>query len=153
MIRRNIVWVVVLLAVMIGRPASAQVYYPGSVWSSNGTYSAIEKGNFLSLTHAEQGIAWHGAELFTHVTFGTDSYNFTWNRKVSDGVGVRFTQTLFGTGMVRVGMMYTHEARTGLRKGNYAGFVETWFGWRQRPTPPPPVQLLVPPTQITTEAR
>ena len=130
----------------------SEFYFPGSVWTSNGTFSPVEKGNFISLTHAEQGVAWHGAELFAHLTLSDDSKGFAWNHRVQDGVGLRFTQSL-GNGMVRAGLIYTHEAREPqVRAGQWGVFVESWFGWRQQPTKQP-VYLPIPAQQRAIQSR
>src|SRR6185369_13472987 len=83
--------------------ASAQetLTFPGSMWTVTGNTSPAEKGNIVSLTHAEQGIAKRGFELFSETTIGTDSDGHDWNRKSLFGVGGRYTLRL-GTGMVRV---------------------------------------------------
>ena len=132
-----------VVIVLCATPAQAQMYYPGSVWTSSGTYEPVEDGNFLSLTHAEQGVAWKGAELYTHLTLQTDSRGYEWRRAVTDGVGIRFTQSL-PFGMVRAGLSYNHTARKNLRTGNIGLFVESWFGWRQQPPMTAPISIPLP---------
>ena len=113
------------------------VYFPGSVWSSNGTLSPVEKGNVLSLTHVEQGVAYRGAELFGQSTFSVDSKKYDWNRRFSNGVGARFTQSLLGHGMVRAGVSYVHERRYTFEttRQGWVASVDTWFGWQNTPQP------------------
>ncbi len=123
--------------VMMAGTASAQeVYYPGSVWTSNGSLSPAEKGNLFTQTHVEQGVAFRGAEVFGQTTLAMDSKNYDWNRKMLGGVGARFTQTL-GPGMVRVSVSYVSERRF-VTDAIHSGVVvaaEAWFGWGQAPRP------------------
>ncbi len=134
---------VALLSVVAVQNASAQsgTYYPGTFWTTNGTISPVEKGNMVSMSHIEQGIAKSGAELFAQSTVETDSKGFDWNRRMINGVGVRFTQSI-GSGMVRVGMSYLSERRfVNPQTTNGLSFtVDAWFGWSQHapvnvPTP------------------
>lgn len=123
----------ILLVLYAAAPAQAQyLYYPGSVWSSNGTLSPVEKGNVISITHAEQGVAYRGAELFFETTVMADTKAYDWNRRVANGVGLRFTQVVKG-GMVRAGTAYVWERRyTYPYERTMEGltlFVDTWFGW------------------------
>jgi len=134
---RNFMFSVLMFAVisLIGGRASAQeVYYPGSVWSSNGTLSPIEKGNVLSMTHAEQGIAYKGAELFGSLTAQADSKRYDWNNRLIEGVGVRFTQSI-GSGMVRGTVAYLNEKRYVVpsNTGGVSLSVDCWFGWNHSP--------------------
>ena len=116
--------------------ASAQegtgTYYPGVFWTSNGTVSPVEKGNIVSMSHAEQGIAKRGAELFVQSTAQYDSKGYDWNRRVIGGIGARFTQSI-GTGMVRVGVSYLSERRFVVPKttSGFSVTAEAWFGWKQ----------------------
>lgn len=120
-------------------PASAQgteTYYPGTVWSSFGTLSPAEKGNVISLTHIEQGIAKKGFEIFGQGTFGFDTDKYGWNNRVLAGVGGRFTQSV-GRGMVRGSISWVDERRF-LSNSRVSGWVlaaETWFGWQNTPRP------------------
>lgn len=119
--------------------AAQEVYYPGSVWTSNGTLSTFEKDNVISQTHMEQGIAIRGAELFGQATGVYDSKGYDWNRRFSTGVGARFTQQM-KSGMVRMSVAYVRERRyEGLRITTQGLVVaaEAWFGWNNAPRPAP----------------
>ncbi len=116
--------------------ASAQegFYFPGSVWNSTGTLSPVEKGNVISMTHVEQGVAFRGVEAFGHFTGMYDSKGYSWNRRTTEGIGVRFTQSLKG-GMVRGGASYVTEQRYVLAptKQGASGIVlsvDCYFGWK-----------------------
>lgn len=129
-----------LFLLLTAVPASAQTYYPGSLWTSNGTLSPAEPGNTVSLSHFEQGIARRGAELFAQVTATADTAGFDWNRRVVQGVGVRFTQALPG-GMIRASLSYLSERRfvEPRTMNGVAITLDAYFGWRQRaPVPVPP---------------
>lgn len=113
--------------------AADGVYYPGSVWTSNGTLSPVEKHNFISQTHVEQGIAIKGAEVFGSLSAVADSKGFDWNRRTVSGVGFRFTQNV-GKGMVRAGVQYLSEKRY-VSESTAKGIsfnVDAYFGWGQR---------------------
>jgi hypothetical protein len=111
---------------------SGRLYYPGSMWTTTGTLSPVERGNVLSITHVEQGISKRGAEIFAQATFRTDSQHLDWNRRVSDGIGVRLTQNLPG-GMVRAGVSYLSERNFATRKNSngFAVTVDAFFSWNQ----------------------
>ena len=112
--------------------ASAQVYYPGTAWSTNGTLSPVEKGNIFHQSHVEQGGAYRGAELFGSFSGGFDSKGYDWNRHTTVGVGGRFTQVVKG-GMVRAGVAYLSEQRYVVARttSGLAVFVDMWVGWGQ----------------------
>lgn len=117
--------------------ASAQVYYPGTVWSTTGTLSPVEKGNVISQSYVEQGIAYKGASLFAASTLIADSKGYDWNRRVTMGGGVRLTQNIL-TGVVRVNLVYLREQRY-VSPAVHVGLalsVDAWFGWGQRPAGP-----------------
>jgi hypothetical protein len=125
------------------------IYYPGSVWSSTANNPQPSEKDLVSYNHVEQGVAYRGAELFGSVTgvLDTQSFNvanlrtqgigngfgFDWNRRLIEGVGVRFTQNL-PHGIVRAGVQYLRENRYVGTRRTYTGvspFVEAWFGWGQ----------------------
>lgn len=121
-----------LLAVAHTASAQENVTYPGSVWSSNGTLSPVEKGNVISVSHVEQGVSLRGVELFGTFTGQVDSKRYDWNNRITEGVGLRFTQSI-GPGMVRAGVAYLNEKRF-ISESTARGpsvFVECWFGWRR----------------------
>jgi hypothetical protein len=137
-LNRLVIVAFVLAVVCTARFASAQsgVYYPGSAWTANGTLSPVEKGNVISLTHAEQGIALRGVEVFGQTTFSIDSKHFDWDRRFLNGGGIRFTQTV-PHGMVRVSESFVRERRYN-GDVTHQGFVfaaEAWFGWNHAPQP------------------
>jgi len=128
-------FVVVGVLVAFASPSFAQdgVYYPGSFYTVNGTLSPAEKGNIISLSHAEQGIAYRGAELFAGFTGQADSKGFSWNRRTISSVGARFTQNISG-GSVRVAAGYARENRFAGPNTTISGpfvSVDAWFGWKQ----------------------
>ena len=113
-----------------------QVYYPGTVWTSGGrTLTPAEPRNMSGIVHAEQGIAYRGAELYAIGEFWADRDRRDWNNRNLGGVGLRMTHTL-KTGMVRGGIAYLGDHRR-LRGHTYTGglsvFVESWFGWGRTP--------------------
>ena len=141
--KKFIAMFIVIVSVIGVQNASAQssVHYPGSFWTTNGTVSPVEKGNIVSVSHFEQGIAKQGAEIFAQSTVQTDSKGFDWNRRLITGIGLRFTQKI-GTGMVRFGGSYLSEQRfVNPKTINGLSFtVDAWFGWGQHapvnvPTP------------------
>jgi hypothetical protein len=119
-----------------GSASAQEIYYPGSVWTSNGNLTPAEKGNLFTQTHVEQGVAFRGAEVFGQTTLGMDSKGYDWNRKMLGGVGARFTQTI-GPGMVRASVSYVSEKRfvTDAVHSGIVVAVEAWFGWNQSPRP------------------
>ena len=118
------------------------VYYPGSVWSSSGRMlTPTEPHNWSSTVHAEQGIAYRGAELYGVSEFWMDKHRLDWNRRNVNGLGLRFTQTITG-GMVRAGLAYLADHRRLTNRTHTHGFtffVEHYSGWGQeRPYAPIP---------------
>lgn len=88
------------------------IKYPGSAWTVVGNLSPYEKGNILTLTHAEQGVSFHGyIEPYVSFTLGTDSKDYDWNNKDIEGVGARVIQSIGHYGSVRAGAQYVHEHR------------------------------------------
>ncbi len=134
---RSSFWAALLLTLGLAASASAQsITYPGSVWTSNGTLSPVEKDNVLSLTHVEQGISYKGLEAFGQSTLSADTKAYDWNRRYSNGVGGRFTQSL-GSGMVRASVSYVRERRynSDTTAQGMVVAVEAWFGWNNTPKP------------------
>lgn len=128
--------VVVVTSLFVAGTASAQTYYPGSIWTSNGRLDPAEKGNVVSFTHIEQGIARSGVELFGQTTLVTASQQNDWEHRAEVGIGGRFTQTL-PKGMLRASVSYVRDNRF-LSNTAYTGVVvavEAWFGWSQAPKP------------------
>lgn len=110
-----------------------EIYYPGSIWSNLGTVSPVEKGNVISMTHFEQGVAYKGAELFSQTTLQMDSNAFDWNRRTILGVGGRYTYPL-PHGVVRANISYLSEKRyiSGSLVNGMSLMVDCWFGWNAR---------------------
>ena len=108
-------------------------YYPGTLWSSTGTLSPVEKGNIISMTHAEQGISYKGAEVYGLVTVMSDTKRYDWNNRTIEGVGVRLTHST-RHGMIRGGAAYLYEQRqiSGARYSGLSVTVESWYGWGKR---------------------
>lgn len=128
--------VIAAVCVLWATSASAQVTYPGSVWSSNGWLTPVERHNVISLTHAEQGVEWRGLELFGQSTLSADTKGYDWNRRYQLGIGGRFTQSI-GSGMVRGSVSWLRENRYN-HDVTAQGLVlaaETWFGWQRSPRP------------------
>jgi len=121
---------ITVMLLLLATAAQAQTTYPGSVWSTNGTVSPVEKNNFISMTHVEQGIKNSGAELFGQATFQTDSQGLDWNRRIIQGVGARYTEAIKG-GLVRVGLSYLSEKRFVYpnRISGFAFTIDMWAGW------------------------
>ena len=135
--RNAFVGLLFIVALGFAKPAAAQVYYPGSVWTSTGTLSPVEKGNIISMTHAEQGIAVKGAEVFFQTTVTTDKEGYDWNRRFTNGGGLRFTQKVTGNGMIRFSAAYVRERRYTFERTMQGMVVsaDAWFGWKQSPRP------------------
>lgn len=138
---------VLLLACVLVAPSvqAEEVYYPGSSWTSSGRMlTPAEPRNWLTVVHAEQGIAYRGLELYGMTEFWKDKHKFDWNNRNIGGVGLRFTQSV-RTGMVRAGVSYLadHRRLPGLWRyqNTYTHgltfSVESYFGWghRQREFP------------------
>jgi hypothetical protein len=129
-------WTLAALALLaFAAPSFAQdsVYYPGSLYTTNGTLSPVEKNNIVSFSHIEQGIAYRGAELFGAFTGQVDSKGYPWNRRTVSSIGLRFTQNI-ASGSVRVSAGYTRENQFAGPNTVVTGpfvAVDAWFGWRQ----------------------
>ena len=117
-----------------------QVYFPGSVWSSSGRMlTPTEPHNWSSTVHAEQGIAYRGAEVYGVSEFWMDKHRLDWNRRNVNGLGLRFTQTVRG-GMVRAGVAYLADHRRLTSRTHTHGFtflVEHYSGWGHDTSPRP----------------
>ena len=90
-----------------------------------------EPGNVTVLVHAEQGIAYRGAELYFVGETWNDRFDYDWNNRNVGGAGLRRTQA-FKYGMVRGGIAYLTERRRLQNKTYTHGvtlLVESWFGW------------------------
>ena len=137
--KRSIVCIALVFA---AAPSFAQdrLYYPGSVWSSSGRMlTPTEPRNWASTVHAEQGVAYRGAELYGVTEFWIDKHRYDWNNRNLSGIGLRFTQAI-RTGMVRAGVSYLSDHRRipGFTYTSGLTFsVESYFGWghRQREFP------------------
>lgn len=132
---RGSIFAAALALLAFAVPAAAQdgVYYPGSLYTTNGTLSPVEKNNVISLTHVEQGVAYRGVEGFGGFTGQYDSKGFSWNRRTIASAGIRFTQNVSG-GAVRVAAGYARETRfVGVNTTASGPFVsvDAWFGWKQ----------------------
>ena len=137
-----------VLVFMCAPTVQAQgVYYPGSVWSAGGRLlTPTEPGNVTVLIHAEQGIAYRGAELYFVGETWNDRFDYDWNNRNVGGAGLRLTQS-FKYGMVRGGIAYLTERRRLQHKTYTHGvtlLVESWFGWGRdsRPSLPTITPLL-----------
>ena len=108
-------------------------FFPGSSWTSTGTLTPAEKGNVISMSHAEQGISYKGAEVYGVVMYLRDSKRYDWNNRTMEGVGVRLTHSN-KHGMFRGGVAYLYEQRqiTGARYSGLSVTVESWLGWGRR---------------------
>lgn len=106
--------------------------YPGSAWAVVGNVSPYEKGNIISLSHAEQGISFKGIiEPYVSGTIGTDSKGYDWNNKLVGAVGVRAVQSIGKAGSVRVGAAYTSEKHTesNVTKSGVVYSADFYYGW------------------------
>lgn len=130
---RNIVFAALL--VLVASVAHAQVNFPGSMWSTNGTISPVEKDNFISMTHVEQGVSVGQFELFGQFTGQFDRFAFDWNRLTREGVGGRINFAL-PKGIIRASASYIAEKRyvsNSVAKGLSLS-VDAWFGWNLKAT-------------------
>lgn len=110
------------------------VYFPGSLWSSTGTLSPVEKGNIISMNHFEQGVAFDGIELFA-VGEGTVAQQPNdWEHRTLYGGGIRFTQSLGALGMIRFNVAEVQEHRfiSGITATGPQVSVDLWLGWAQK---------------------
>lgn len=142
MIRNTFFSVLFVLAALIGfagkASAQTQFYFPGTIWNSTGNLNATENRNVISLTHAEQGIAYKGAEVFALATAETAGQHNAWEHRTELGVGTRYTVAL-PKGMVRANLAWVQESRyvtiDSVRKGHAQMSVDMWFGWSQAAKP------------------
>src|ERR1043166_3864061 len=105
------------------------LYFPGSMWTANGTLSPVETDNFASMTHAEQGVAYRHAEVYFLTTFQYDTKAYDWDRRGMIGIGSRYTFVL-PHGMVRAGVAYVSEKRfvSEHKTSALTASVDAWFG-------------------------
>jgi cellulose synthase/poly-beta-1,6-N-acetylglucosamine synthase-like glycosyltransferase len=124
-------------------PARAQtLYFPGSVWTTNGTLTPVEPGNKTTLTQFQQGLALKGAEVFATLTAEHDTAGYDWNRRVIQGGGARYTLSLPG-GYIRPTVAYLSDKRFVVPRSmnGWSLTVDAWFGWQQRAPQPPSVPV------------
>ncbi len=128
--RTVIAFVAALLLTASVAQAQTTVQFPGSVWSTNGTISPVEKNNFITMTHVEQGAALGIFEVYGQFTGQFDRFGYDWNRLSREGVGARLNFTL-PKGIVRASASYLTEKRypTDSTASGIALAVDCWFGW------------------------
>jgi hypothetical protein len=112
----------------------------GQMWSSNGTYSPLEKGNVLSQSYFEQTASvfstWSNSLTVTPYTgFGMvfDTKGYSWNNKIQPSGGIKVNK-FFRYGIISVGTAYAYEDRFNDSKAPKASgrtdFILDWFGWQ-----------------------
>jgi hypothetical protein len=111
----------------------------GQMWSSNGTYSPLEKGNVLSQSYFEQTASvyatWHNSVTITpYLAFGmlSDTKGYSWNNKIQPSGGIKVNK-LFRYGIVSIGTAYAYEDRftesTAPKASGRTDYILDWFGW------------------------
>jgi hypothetical protein len=112
----------------------------GQMWSSNGTYSPLEKGNVLSQSYFEQTASvystWHNSVTITpYAGFGmvSDTKGYSWNNKIQPSGGIKVNM-ISRYGIVSVGTAYAYEDRFTDSKAPKASgrtdYILDWFGWQ-----------------------
>ena len=112
----------------------------GQMWSSNGTYSPLEKGNVLSQSYFEQTASvystWDNSVTITpYAGFGmvSDTKGYSWNNKIQPSGGIKVNK-LFRHGIVSVGTAYAYEDRftdsNAPKASGRTDYMLDWFGWQ-----------------------
>jgi len=112
----------------------------GQMWSSNGTYSPLEKGNVLSQSYFEQTASvystWHNYLTITpYAGFGmvSDTKGYSWNNKIQPSGGLKVNKA-FRYGIISVATAYAYEDRFTDSKAPKASgrtdYILDWFGWQ-----------------------
>ena len=112
----------------------------GQMWSTNGTYSPLEKGNVLSQSYFEQTASvystWHNSVTITpYAGFGmvSDTKGYSWNNKIQPSGGIKVNKVC-RYGIVSVGTAYAYEDRFNDSKAPKASgrtdYILDWFGWQ-----------------------
>jgi len=112
----------------------------GQMWSTNGTYSPLEKGNVLSQSYFEQTASiystWNNSVTLTpYAGFGmvSDTKGYSWNNKIQPSGGIKVNK-LFRYGVISVGTAYAYEDRFNDSKAPKASgrtdYILDWFGWQ-----------------------
>jgi len=112
----------------------------GQMWSTNGTYSPLEKGNVLSQSYFEQTASvystWHNSVTITpYAGFGmvSDTKGYSWNNKIQPSGGIKVNKVC-RYGIVSVSTAYAYEDRFNDSKAPKASgrtdYILDWFGWQ-----------------------
>jgi hypothetical protein len=112
----------------------------GQMWSSDGTYSPLEKNNVLSQSYFEQTASiystWHNSLTLTpYAGFGmvSDTKGYSWNNKIQPSGGIKVNRS-FRYGIISVGTAYGYEDRFNDSKAPKASgrtdYILDWFGWQ-----------------------
>jgi hypothetical protein len=116
------------------------VSFSGQMWSSEGTYSPVERNNALSQSYFEQTASiystWHNSLTVTpYAAVGIvfDTKGYSWNNKLQPSTGVKVNK-FFRNGIVSIGTAYMYEDRWSApkeyRTGGKTNYILDWFGWQ-----------------------
>jgi hypothetical protein len=114
--------------------------FSGQMWSSEGTFSPVEKNNALSQSYFEQTASiystWQNSLTVTpYAAVGIvfDTKGYSWNNKLQPSAGVKVNK-FFRHGIVSVGAAYMYEDRWSapkeFRTGGKTNYILDWFGWQ-----------------------
>jgi hypothetical protein len=114
--------------------------FSGQMWSSEGTYSPVEKNNVLSQSYFEQTASIYSTSQnsltvtpYAAVGLVFDTMGYSWNNKLQPSAGVKVNK-FFRHGVVSVGGAYMYEDRWSapqeFRTGGKTNYILDWFGWQ-----------------------
>jgi hypothetical protein len=116
--------------------------FPGQMWMANGTYSPVEKNNFVSQWDFQQTAVvysgWHNSVTvgpYIEVNGVVDSAGFTWDNQLQPSVGIKVSK-LFPIGIISVGTAYAYQDRfSSASASGRTDFISDWFGWQSIANP------------------
>lgn len=132
--------IILVGALVFASPLYAQeMTAPGSMWSSLGGVSPIEKNNLVDYFHVDQGLVINktkglDVEPYVAVNVTRDTQKFPWNNKEKMEAGLRLVKS-FPSGIADVGIAYAIERRDSIEKSSaetMSGpivFTSGWFGY------------------------
>lgn len=116
--------------------------FPGQMWMANGTYSPVEKNNFISQWDFQQTAVvysgWHNSVTvgpYIEVNGVVDSAGFTWDNQLQPSIGIKVSK-LFPIGIISVGTAYAYQDRfSSASASGRTDFISDWFGWQSIANP------------------
>lgn len=118
------------------------VGFPGQMWMANGTYSPVEKNNFISQWDFQQTAVIYSA-LRNSLTVGPfvefngtiDSGGFTYDNQLQPSIGVKASK-LLRVGVISAGTGFAYQDRfSSATASGRTDFISDWFGWQSIANP------------------